>query len=147
MTLSATEIYDRLVDLSDGQEPFALADGVTESDVQTWLDGVDVVALKTSADREIDRETVSDHSAEIANGYSLAEVIRSHNDDPETYGAAYVIRAQGQQIVQYKQPQVGGNQAMTDSEADDARENHVSTIVTRTVNAELLRRARLEFGQ
>jgi len=149
MTLTAAEIYDILTNLNNNDNiNFSLADTVTESDVQTWLDSKNVGKLETEADNQIDRKTITDLLANhLINGKEMCicEVIKSHNDDPEDYESAYLIEG-GRTIVQYKKRGVNGNQPITESEVDTEMRNHVSEMVNRAVNAELLSRAKTKFS-
>jgi hypothetical protein len=149
MTLTATELYDRLIELDSGSSgPFALADNATESDVVTWLDSKDVSKLETAADDEISRTAITDLQADVGIGddnLCVCGVIESHNDNPDNYEAAYVIRAD-RTIVQYKKRGVGGNQPIAEADVQAELDAHVAEMVNRAVNAELLKRAKTEFG-
>jgi hypothetical protein len=150
MTLTATEIYNRLVELdSDDTTKFTLAYGVSESDVQTWLDGVGVGALVTDADSQIERSTVIDLSASQDIGgdnLSVADVIESRGDDPAEFDAAYVMRTD-RTFVQYFRRGVGGKEPIPESDVADEMADHVAEQVSRLVSSELLSRAKAEFGQ
>lgn len=149
MTFTATEIYDRLIELdSDNNDPFTLADGTTESDIQTWLDSKDVAKLESEADNQIERTTVTDLSAAQGigdNDLSMADVIESRGDDPVDFEAAYILRA-SRTFVQYFKRGVGGKQPITEADVQAELDDHVSEMVNRAVNAELLSRAKTEFG-
>ena len=146
MTLTSAELYDRLVEQSDNEDSdFTLAADVTEADVETWLSGKDVDKLRTEADNQIERETVTDLNATVSDSHTLRDIIESHNDDAEQIEAAYVLRA-SKTIVQYHKPWVGGKQPMTESEADTQREEHVGKMVEQAVTSEILNRAKTEFG-
>ena len=150
MSLTATDIYDRLVEMdSDDSNDFALADDVTESDVSDWLDGIDTDALADDADDAIDRTTVTDLSEPQGiggNDLSVADVIESHNGDPDVFEAAYILRPD-RTIVQYHKPWVGGKEPIGSDEVDDILAEHVSRLLDRVVAGELMDRARNEFGQ
>ena len=150
MTLTASEIYDRLTELdSDDGSDFALDGDTSESDVETWLDGIDVDSLEADADDAIDRTTVTDLTTSQGIGpddLSVAEVIESRNDDPSNYDAAYVVRAD-RTFVQYFKPGVGGKEPIPEDEVETWLDNHVSEMVERVVAGELMGRARTEFGQ
>lgn len=149
MTLKASELFNRLTELdSDDDNPFTLATDVAESDVQTWYDGIDIQALETEIDNEIDRTTVTDLSEPQGIGggdLSVADVIKSRDDDPSEYDAAYLIRSD-KTIVQYFKPRVGGREPIPASDVDNWMSDHVAEMVERAVNAELLPRAKTEFG-
>jgi len=148
MTLTATEIYDRLLELDSDDNDFTLASGTTKSDVQTWLDSKDVSKLQSEADNQIERTTVTDLSAPQGIGsdnLSVADVIESRNDDPADFEAAYILRA-SRTFVQYFQRGVGGKQPIPESDVQAELDDHVSEMVDRAVNAELLSRAKTEFG-
>jgi len=149
MPLTATDLYNRLTELnSDDNDPFVIADGTTESDVQTWLDSKDVSKLESKADNQIKRTTVTDLSAPQKIGdkdLSVADVIESRNDDPSEYEAAYLLRSD-KTIVQYFKPWIGGREPIPASDVDSWLSEHVSEMVDRAVNAELLSRAKVEFG-
>jgi len=149
MTLTATEIYDRLTEMdSDDETTFSLQADTTEADVQTWYDGLDIQGLETTADASIERTAVTDlqSSASIgADNLSVAEVIKSRNDDPANFDAAYVIRSD-RTVVQYFKPYVGGKEPIPESDVTAEMESHVSKLVTRAVDAELLSRAETEFS-
>jgi hypothetical protein len=149
MTLTAPEIYNRLTELdSDDNSDFTLATHTSESDVQTWYDGIDVAQLESDADSQIDRTTVTDLTqGNIGpDNLSVNEVIRSRNDDPSDYEAAYLIRGD-RTFVQYFKPKVGGKEPIPEAEVESWMSDHVAELVDRTVNAELLDRAKTEFGQ
>ena len=149
MTLTATELYDRLTDLdSDATEPFTLQDGIVETDVQTWLDSKDVAKLQSEADNQIERTTVTDLSAPQGIGsdnLSVADVIESRGDTPTDFEAAYILRAD-RTFVQYFKRGVGGKQPIAEADVQAELDSHVAEMVNRAVNAELLSRAKAEFG-
>jgi len=149
MTFTATELYDRLTELdSDDNNPFTFAEGIKESDVQTWLDSKDVSKLESEADEQISRTTITDLKADAGIGNDnlcVCDVIESHNDNPNNYEAAYLIRT-NRTIVQYKKRGVGGNQPIAESDVQTELDDHVAEMVNRAVNAELLSRAKTEFG-
>lgn len=149
MIYSAADLYARLTELdSDDTTEFTLADDVSESDVETWLDNQDVDSLKTDADGKIERETVTDLSEPKDIGgrdMSVGKVIESHNDDPKKAEAAYVMRAD-RTFVQYFKRGVGEKQPITEENVQSELDSHVSEMVNRAVNAELLERAKAEFG-
>ena len=146
MTLTAAELYDRLVEQSDNEDSdFTLAADVAETDVETWLSGKDVDKLRTEADNQIERETVTDLNATVSDSHTLRDIIESHNDDPEQIEAAYVLRA-SKTTIQYHKPWVGGKEAINEAEADTQREEHVGKMVERAVASEILNRAKTEFG-
>ena len=63
MSLTPSEIHDRLKRLdSDDEQDFTLDGDTSESDVQAWLDGIDVAGLEADADDAIDRTAVTDLS-------------------------------------------------------------------------------------
>jgi len=150
MTLTATEMYDRLTELdSDDTADFALASGVSESDVQTWLDGQDVSQLKADADAQIERTTITDLQADAGIGdgnHRVCDVIASRNDDPSNFEAAYVIGAD-RTFVQYFKRGVGGKQPIPETDVEAELADHVDEMVRRAVSAELLSRAQTEFGE
>jgi hypothetical protein len=150
MTFAATELYDRLTELdSDDTSTFALSAGTTESDVQTWLDGQDVAALKSTADQKIERTTVTDLTAPqgIGDGnLSVAEVIESRGDDPAEFAAAYLLR-ENRTFVQYFRRGVSGKQPIPEADVQAELADHVDEMVRRAVNAELLSRAQTQFGE
>jgi len=149
MTLTATEIYDRLTEMdSDDETNFSLQADTTEVDVQTWYDGIDTQTLKSEIDSQIERTTITDLQASANIGpdnLSVAEVITSRNNDPANFDAAYVIRSD-RTVVQYFKPYVGGKEPIPESDVTAEMESHVSKLVTRAVNAELLSRAEAEFS-
>jgi len=149
MTFTASKLYNRLTELgSDESDPFTLTDNVTESDVQTWLDNKDVSKLKTEADNQIERMTVTDLSAPQGIGsdnLSVADVIESRNDDPADFEAAYILRA-SRTFVQYFKRGVGGKQSIPEADVQAELDDHVAEMVDRAVNAELLSQAKTEFG-
>jgi len=149
MTLTATEIYDRLTEMdSDDETNFSLQADTTEVDVQTWYDGIDTQTLKSEIDSQIARTAITDLQASAnigADNLSVAEVITSRNNDPANFDAAYVIRSD-RTVVQYFKPYVGGKEPIPESDVTAEMESHVSKLVTRAVNAELLSRAETEFS-
>jgi len=149
MTLTAPEIYNRLAEMdSDDKNPFSLQADTTEADVQTWYDRIDTQTLKSEIDSQIARTAITDLQASANIGpdnLSVAEVITSRNNDPADFDAAYVIRSD-RTVVQYFKPYVGGKEPITESDVTAEMESHVSKLVTRAVNAELLTRAETEFG-
>ena len=149
MTLTATEIYDRLTEMdSDDESPFSLQADTTEADVQTWYDGIDTQTLASEIDSQIARTAITDLQASAnigADNLSVAEVITSRNNDPANFDAAYVIRSD-RTVVQYFKPYVGGKEPIPESDVTAEMESHVSKLVTRAVNAELLSRAEAKFG-
>lgn len=149
MTLTATAIFERVKQMdSDETTPFTLAAGTSESDVQAWYDGIDVAALETEANNQIGGTVVTDceQRLDIGNGtYCINEIAESHNDDPDDVQSAYVIET-GRTTVQYFKRGVGGKQPMTESEAQSELDDHLSELVDRAVNSELISRAQAEFG-
>ena len=149
MTLTATELYDRLTEMnSDDGDPFTLASGTTESDIQTWLDGKDVSKLESEADSQIERTTVTDLSAPQdigSDNLSVADIIDSRNDDPENFEAAYILRA-SRTFIQYFRRGVGGKEPIPEADVQAELDDHVAEMVERAVAAELLKRAKTEFG-
>ena len=149
MTLTATEIYDRLAELdSDDDSDFALATDTTESDVQTWYDNQDVSQLESEADSQIERTAITDLTqGDVGpDNLSVKECIESRNDDPANFEAAYVLRAD-RTFIQYFKPEIGGKEPIPEADVDAEMADHVAELVDRTVNAELLDRAKTEFGQ
>ena len=150
MSLTATEIYDRLTELdSDDERDFTLDGDTTESDVQAWLDDIDVAGLEADADDAIDRTAVTDLTTSQGIGpddLSVAEVIESRNDDPTNFEAAYIVRAD-RTFVQYFKPGIGGKEPIPEDEVETWLADHVSEMVKRVVAGELMERARAEFGQ
>ena len=150
MSVTATDIHDRLTEMdSDDSTDFALAADVTESDVGGWLDGIDTDALADDANDAIGRTTVTDLSDPQGiggNDLSVADVIESHNDDPDAFEAAYILRP-NRTIVQYHKPWIGGKEPIGSDEVDDILGEHVSRLVDRVVAGELMERAREKFGQ
>jgi len=149
MALTATEIYDRLTEMdSDNETTFSLQADTTEGDVQTWYDGIDTQTLESEIDSQIARTAITDLQASANIGpdnLSVAEVITSRNNDPANFNAAYVIRSD-RTIVQYFKPYVGGKEPIPESDVTAEMESHVSKLVTRAVNVELLSRAETEFS-
>ena len=149
MTLTATEIYDRLTELdSDDDSDFALDGDTSESDVQTWYDNQDVSQLESDADSQIERTAITDLTqGDIGpDKLSVNECIESRNDDPSNYDAAYVLRAD-RTFIQYFKPEIGGKEPIPEDEVESWMADHVSELVDRAVNAELLDRAKTEFGR
>ena len=149
MTLTATEIYDRLTELnSDDDSDFALDGDTTESDVQTWYDNQDVSQLESEADSQIERTAITDLTqGDVGpDNLSVNECIESRNDDPANYNAAYVLRAD-RTFIQYFKPEIGGKEPIPEADVETWMADHVSELVDRIVNAELLDRAKTEFGQ
>jgi len=148
MTLTASEIYDRLTELDSDDNQFTLASGTTQSDVQTWLDNLDVSKLETEADNQIERTAVTDLSAPQGIGsdnLSVSDVIESRNDDPADFEAGYILRA-GRTFVQYFQRGVGGKQPIAEVDAQAELDNHVAEMIDKAVAAELIKRAKSAFG-
>jgi hypothetical protein len=148
MTLTATNIFNRLTEFdSNDNDPFTLADGTSESDVQTWMDSNDVSKLESEADSQIERTTVTELSAPQGIGsdnLSVADVIESRNDDPEDFKAAYILRA-SRTFVQYFKRGVGSKEPIPEADVQSELDDHVAEMVNRAVNAELLKRAKTEF--
>jgi len=148
MTLTAPEIYNRLTELdSDDNSDFSLATNTTESDVQTWLDGIDVAQLESDADSQIDRTAITDltQGSVGPDNLSVNECIKSRNDDPSNFESAYLIRAD-RTFIQYFKPKVGGREPIPEADVRSWMGDHVADMVDRAVNAELLSRAKTEFG-
>jgi len=148
MTLTAPEIYDRLTELnSDDESDFSLASGVSESDVQTWYDGIDVSKLESDADAQIQPTAITDLTqGDIGpDNLSVNECIESRNDDPSNYEAAYLLRAD-RTFIQYFKPKVGGKEPIPESDVQTLMQAHVDDLVSKAVSAELLTRAQTEFG-
>ena len=147
--ITATQLYNRLTEMdSDDETSFSLQADTTEGDVQTWYDGVDTQTLEAEIDSQIARTAITDLQASANIGpdnLSVAEVITSRNDDPANFDAAYVIRSD-RTVVQYFKPYVGGKEPIPESDVTAEMESHVSKLVTRAVNAELLSRAKTEFS-
>ena len=150
MSLTASEIHERLTELdSDDKQDFALDGDTSESDVEAWLDGIDVAGLKADADDAIDRTAVTDLTTPQGIGpddLSVADVIDSRNDDPSNFEAAYIVRAD-RTFVQYFKPGIGGKEPIPEDEAETWLADHVAEMVERVVAGELMERARAEFGQ
>ena len=149
MTLTATEIYDRLTELdSENDSDFTLATNTTESDVQTWYDNQDVSQLELEADSQIERTALTDLTQGNVgpDNLSVKECIKSRNDDPSNYDAAYVLRAD-RTFIQYFKPGVGGKEPIPEAEVETWLADHVSEMVERVVAGELMDRARAEFGK
>ena len=149
MTLTATEIYDRLAELdSDDDSDFALDGDTTESDVQTWYDNQDVSQLESDADSQIERTAITDLTqGDVGpDNLSVNECIESRNDDPANFEAAYLLRAD-RTFIQYFKPEIGGKEPIPEADVETWMADHVAELVDRTVNAELLDRAKTEFGQ
>lgn len=148
MTLTATDIHDRLIELdSTDDTAFTLKTDTTEADVQTWRDGIDVARLESEADAQIERTAITDLTEGNIGpkNLSLNECIKSRNDDPSDYEAAYVLRAD-RTFIQYFKPYIGGKEPIPESDVHTAMEDHVADLVTQTINAELLKWAQAEFG-
>jgi len=148
MTLTATELYDRLIELgSDDESDFTLATNTTESDVQTWYGNQDVSQLESDADSQIERTAITDLTqGDVGpDNLSVNESIESRNDDPADFEAAYVLHAD-RTFVQYFKRGVGGKQPISEADVQAELDDHVSEMVNRAVNAELLSRAKTEFG-
>ena len=150
MSLTASEIYDRLTRLdSDDEQDFTLDADTSESDVEAWLDGIDVSGLEADADDAIERTAVTDLSEPQGIGpddLSVADVIESRNDDPTNYDAAYVVRAD-RTFVQYFKPGIGGKEPIPGAEVETWLADHVAEMVERVVAGELMDRARTDFAQ
>ena len=150
MSLTASEIHDRLTELdSDDEQDFALDGDTSESDVETWLDGIDVAGLEADADDAIDRTTVTDLTTPQGIGpddLSVADVIDSRNDDPTNFEAAYVVRAD-RTFVQYFKPHIGGKEPIPEADIETWLADHVAEMVERVLAGELMGRAKAEFGQ
>jgi len=149
MPTTATTLFKRLSELDSSPiNSFTLQSSVTESDVQTWLDGKDVSQLEAAADDEISRTTITDLEVDVDignNNLCVCDVIESHNDDPDDYEAAYLIQS-NRTLVQYKKRGVEGNQPITEAAVQSELDDHVSEMIDRAVNAELLSQAKTEFG-
>ena len=149
MTLTASEIHDRLTELdSDDESDFTLVTDTTESDVQTWYDGIDVSQLESDADSQIERTAITDLTqGDVGpDNLSVNECIESRNDDPANYESAYLLRAD-RTFIQYFKPEIGGKEPIPEADVETWMADHVSELVDRIVNAELLDRAKTEFGQ
>jgi len=147
--IAATQLYNRLTEMhnDDGTE-FTLQADTTESDVQTWYDGIDTQVLESEIDSQITRTEITDLQASANIGpdnLSVAEVITSRNNDPANFDAAYVIRSD-RTVVQYFKPYVGGKEPIPAADVTAEMESHVSKLATRAVNAELLSRAEAKFS-
>lgn len=148
MTFTASELYDRLTELDSEDNQFTLADRITQSDVETWLDNKGVSKLESEADNQIERTTATDLFASqgIGDGdLSVADVIESRGDNPADFEAAYILRA-SRTFVQYFERGVEGKQPIPESGVQAELDSHVAEMVDRAVNAELLSRAKTEFG-
>jgi len=149
MSTIATRLFKRLTELDSSPiNSFTLQSSVAESDVQSWFDSVDVADLKTTVDNQISRTIITDLEADAGIGddnLCVCDVIESHNDDPDDYEAAYLIRAD-RTFVQYKKRGVAGNQPISEANVQAELDDHVSEMVDRAVNGELLNRAKTEFG-
>lgn len=149
MTLTASEIYDRLTEMDgDEQTAFELQPNLAVSDVESWYANIDLEALKTEVDTRFERTAVTDLTAPQGIGgdnLSVADVIKSRNDDPSDYDSAYIMRSD-RTVVQYFRPYIGGREPIPESEVDAAMESHVDDLVTQAVDGEILARAQTEFG-
>ena len=150
MSLTASEIHDRLTEMdSDDERDFTLDGDTSESDVEAWLDGIDVDGLEADADDAIERTAVTDLTTSQGIGpddLSVADVIDSRNDDPSNYDAAYVLRAD-RTFIQYFKPEIGGKEPIPEADVESWMADHVAELADRIVNAELLDIAKTEFGQ
>lgn len=148
MTLTATELHDRLTELDskDGLD-FTLATNTTESDVQMWYDNQDVSRLESDADSQIEQTAITDltQGSVGPDNMSVKECIESRNDDPSNYDAAYVLRAD-RTFIQYFKPKVGGKEPIPEADVEAEMADRVAELVDRAVNSELLDRAKAEFG-
>jgi len=148
MTLTATELHDRLTELDskDGLD-FTLATNTTESDVQMWYDNQDVSRLESDADSQIEQTAITDltQGSVGPDNMSVKECIESRNDDPSNYDAAYVLRAD-RTFIQYFKPKVGGKEPIPEADVEAEMADRVAELVDRAVNSELLSRAKTEFG-
>ena len=148
MSLTASEIHDRLTELdSDDEQDFVLDGDTSKSDVEAWLDGIDVSALEADADDGIDRTAVTDMTTSQGigpDGLSVADVIDSRNDDPSNYDAAYIVRGD-RTFVQYFKPGVGGKEPIPEEEVETWLADHVSEMVERIVAGRLVDGAKAEF--
>lgn len=148
MTLTATEIYGRLTELdSDDESDFTLATDTSESDVQTWYDNQDVSKLESDADSQIERTAITNltQGSVGPDNLSVKKCIKSRNDDPDNFEAAYVLR-KDRTFIQYFKPKVGGKEPISEADVEAEMTDHVAEMVGRAVNAELLSRAKTEFG-
>jgi|APHM01.1.fsa_nt_gi hypothetical protein len=144
--ITATHIHDRLVEqAANGQ--ITLQDGLTESDVQSWYDGLDIQTRKQTVDDNLPREVITDIQRETTisgQSLSVADVIESRGDDPTDFDCAYLLRG-GRTFVQYFRPRVGGKQAMDKPTAESEMADHADRIVTQQVSGQLLSEAIVQF--
>jgi len=148
MTGRATYIYGRLVAEDNNNTGFNLSKDVTESDVEGWLNNKDVAKLESQANGQISRLTVTDLEADVNvsnDDLCMCDVIESRGDDPNDFEAAYIIRS-NRTFVQYFKRGVGGKQPIAEADVQTELDEHVTEMVNRAVNAELLSRAKSEFG-
>jgi hypothetical protein len=104
MAINAPQLHDELIRISEAENGYDADAGVTESDIRSWLLDVDVDALKHEFDEQINRTPVKDLRENVGisdSNLCVCDVISSHNDNPENYDSAYIIRA-NRTIVQYK---------------------------------------------
>lgn len=146
--ITASDVHDRLLAAAnDGN--LTLQDGLTESDVQTWYDGLDIQSRRNSADTAIERTLITDIHAETTisgQQMSVAEVIQTHNDDPANFECAYILGAD-RTVVQYTVPRVGGKQPMDEPTAETEMNKHVERLVTRQVSVDILDAAVQQFSK
>jgi hypothetical protein len=147
MIITASEIYARLIQRA-GDGGLTLQDGVTENDVQSWYDGLDIQGRKKTVNQTLDRSLINDIHKEITiagQSMSVADVIRSRDDDPSNFDCAYILRS-NRTFVQYRVPQVAGKHAMSRSIAEAEMSDHVERLVARQVSAALLDEAVQKFS-
>jgi len=105
--------------------------------------------METDADSQITRTTVTDLTAAQGIGsdnLSVADVIRSRNDDPSNFDAAYIIRSD-RTFVQYHKPGVGGKEPIPSADVQTWLDQNVSDMVSQVVDKTLLTDAKTNFGQ
>lgn len=145
MTHTATSIYHRL----QNDPETTLADGTTESNVQSWYDTLDIQSREQAVASALSYTVVKDITAvrDIAGQQqSVADVIASHGDDPSQFDCAYILRA-NRTVVQYTTPGTPGKDALDAASAQAEMESHVDRTITRAVDEQLLSEAHSKFCQ
>jgi len=95
---------------------------------------------------ELDSDQNSSFTLAWSDNLSVADVIRSRNDDPSNFDAAYIIRSD-RTFVQYHKPGVGGKEPIPSADVQTWLDQNVSDMVSQVVNKTLLTDAKTNFGQ
>lgn len=142
--MDGTQLYARLMGRQQDPGGPELVDGLSEGEVADWLSELDLEELESSVREQITARTVG--MTDDVNGYTLREIIVSHNDDPAAYDCGYYIDIDGHCIVQWFKRGVGGREPLGPNDQRAEMKDHVAEVVEQAVDQRILALAIAEFS-